>query len=547
MSVRNRYRASLLLLALLSLGALLPAQAAAHDDGRAPKVALIVGPVGEALTPTYIAIADAAAAAAEAGGARVAKAYSPDATPDKVLEAVENANIVVYLGHNVGTPNPYGPGDPAVVNGWGLQGPRAHGTHEDSWKDGTLAYYGEAWIAQHARPAPGWVMIYSNACYAPGASEGFDTPATPEVAQQRVSAYARAPLDELGASAYFATDFYEGAARLISTMLAHPDWSYGDIYRADPNYLADGLATLPDAAVANRQVWLQDSPYFEGKTEYWYAFSGDPQLTPASTLLSGMAPSLEGWSFGPVAVLAPAHAGTPVELATSITAVGPGRLPSLTFQADWTFLTTREPVTDFIDIGPVVSTPASLPAEQSLPPRRESTRLDDEAILGSVPAPGLPGLYSLDIRLLAPDGTPIAGTEATYEESVNAVIDATYEAPSELAVPSGEIVEVPVIINNIGAAAWGSGSVGRADLVASWDTPSVAPSVVASVRQDQSSGARASTTLRIMAPQEAGVHVLRIEVVTEHLGSLLAHGVPPAVVLVTVAAAQGAETQLSGR
>jgi hypothetical protein len=285
-------RASLLLLALLCVGALLPAQVAADEGGaKGPKVAIIVGPVGEALTPTYFALADVAAAAAEAGGARVAKAYSPDATPDNVLEAVHNASIVVYFGHGVGTPNPYGPGDPEVVNGWGLQGPNAHGTHDDSWQDGSLAYYGEAWIAQHATPAPGWVMIYSNACYAPGASEGFDTPATPEIAQQRVSAYARAPLDELGASAYFATDFYAGAASLITSILAHPEWTYGDIYRADPNFVADGLASLPDAAVAGRQVWLQHSPYFEGKTEYWYAFSGDPALTPGSTLLSGMAPA----------------------------------------------------------------------------------------------------------------------------------------------------------------------------------------------------------------------------------------------------------------
>ena len=141
-------RASLLLVALASVMALLPAPVSAYEgNGAGPKVALIVGPVGESLTPTYIALADAAAAAAEAGGATVAKAYSPDATPEKVLSAVENANIVVYFGHGVGTPNPYGPGDPAVVNGWGLQGPNARGTHEDSWADGSLAYYGEAWIA----------------------------------------------------------------------------------------------------------------------------------------------------------------------------------------------------------------------------------------------------------------------------------------------------------------------------------------------------------------------------------------------------------------
>ncbi|MEO8510794.1 MAG: hypothetical protein ABI534_06080 [Chloroflexota bacterium] len=282
-------RTAVLVLALLSLLASLPAQAAA-DERPALKVAVIVGPVGEELTPTYLAIAAAAVTAAEAGGATVATAFSPDATPDKVLAAVEGANIVVYLGHGIGVPNPYGSADPAAVNGWGLQGPNAHGTHADSWQDGTLAYYGEAWIAANARPAPGWVMIYSNACYAPGASEGFDLPATLEQAQARVAGYARAPLDDLAASAYFATDFYDGAARLISTMLEHPDWTYGQVYAAEPNFSPDALAMLPDAAVAGRQVWLHHSPYLDGKTEYWYAFAGDPELTPAATLHAGTAP-----------------------------------------------------------------------------------------------------------------------------------------------------------------------------------------------------------------------------------------------------------------
>jgi hypothetical protein len=48
---------------------------------------------------------------------------------------------------------------------------------------------------------------------------------------------------------------------------------------------------LPDAAVAGRQVWLHHSPYLDGKTEYWYAFAGDPELTPAATLHAGTVPT----------------------------------------------------------------------------------------------------------------------------------------------------------------------------------------------------------------------------------------------------------------
>jgi hypothetical protein len=261
------------LLATLSLAT--PARASTPA-----KVAIIVGPVGAELTPVYISLAEAAAAQAEKRGATVARAYSPDASAEKVLSAVEGANIVIYLGHGVGTPNPYSAApNPATTNGWGLNGPNAIGTNADAWSDGTLAYYGESWIAEHAKPAKGWVMIYSNACYAPGASEGFDTLATEAVAAERVSGYSRAPLADLGASAYFATDFYEGAAHLVATLLDHPDLAYGDVFASEPRFVADGLARLPHATVPGAETWLDRSAYFDGKIDYWYSFAGDPSAT----------------------------------------------------------------------------------------------------------------------------------------------------------------------------------------------------------------------------------------------------------------------------
>ena len=257
----------------------LGAPAAARGAGSEVKVAIIVGPVGEELTPVYIELAEAAATAAEERGATVARAYSPDATQDKVLAAVENANVVIYFGHGVGSPNPYADElNPETTNGWGLNG-RSDRGHADSTADGSIVYRGEAWIAANARPAPGWVMIYSNACYAPGASEGWDTPATPEIAAQRVAAYARAPLTELGASAYFATDFYQGAAHLVGALLDGPERPYGEIFASEPNYVAEGVDRVPLAEHAGVETWMQHSPYFDGLDTYWYAFAGDPTAT----------------------------------------------------------------------------------------------------------------------------------------------------------------------------------------------------------------------------------------------------------------------------
>ena len=268
-----------------SLGVAMPVEAASPL-----KVAIIVGPVGEELTPVYLSLADAAASAAETRGATVARAYSPEATAENVLAAVEGANIVVYLGHGVGTPNPYSATpNPATTNGWGLNGPRARGDHADSWRDGTLAYYGESWIAANARPAPGWVMIYSNACYAPGASEGFDTPADEKKAAARVSAYSRGPLAELGASAYFATDFYEGAAHLVATLLDSPTLPYGEVFATEPRFDADGLTRLPHGLLDGAETWLHRSPYFDGQLDYWYAFAGDPAASLAGGASAAMA------------------------------------------------------------------------------------------------------------------------------------------------------------------------------------------------------------------------------------------------------------------
>lgn len=262
--------------------------AVARGAGVAPRVAIIVGPVGAELTPVYIGLAESAARVAESHGAVVARAYSPYAHAANVIAAVEGANAVVYFGHGVGSPNPYSATpNPATTNGWGLNGPGRRGDHSDSWKDSTLKYFGEAWIAEHAHPAPGWVMIYSNACYAAGAPEPWMEPATAEEAAARVAAYSAAPLTRMGASAFFATDFYEGAAHLLDSLLGDPSASFGDAFATEPAFEAGALARIADPAGGTSEMWLHRSAYFDGRTDYWYAFAGDPAESPAMRMLAG--------------------------------------------------------------------------------------------------------------------------------------------------------------------------------------------------------------------------------------------------------------------
>jgi hypothetical protein len=122
-------------------------------------------------------------------------------------------------------------------------------------------------------------MVYSNACYAPGAGEGFEPPASEEVAAERVSAYSRAPLAELSAGGYFATDFFAGAAHLVAALLDQPDAAFADVFASEPRYEADAVVAIPHGSVEDADLLLQHSTYFEGAADYWYAFAGDPTAT----------------------------------------------------------------------------------------------------------------------------------------------------------------------------------------------------------------------------------------------------------------------------
>jgi hypothetical protein len=262
------------------------------------KVAIIVGPTGS-LTDRYRSRADQVAAAARAAGATVAKAYSPRATWPRVLDAVRGANIIVYFGHGNGHPNPYSRTELRDrTNGWGLNRTTTHGDRDD-WTR-TLAYCGEKALlgtlsasdgsvqrryckGGPIRPAPGFVMIYAQAHYAPGFGERYqrsDPLTTLKQARRRVANYSF-PVLRRGASAYFATA-YGDAHRLVARLLAHPGMSYGWAFKQGGGYRAVALRTgrHPDVSA---YVWVQRTVikgFHFGQADYWYAFAGHPHWTP---------------------------------------------------------------------------------------------------------------------------------------------------------------------------------------------------------------------------------------------------------------------------
>jgi hypothetical protein len=289
-----------LVTAAACLGAL-PGTRPAVATAGGEKVAIIVGPVGS-LTSNYRSKGNQVADAAEARGATVVKAYSPNATWANVRAAVNGANVVVYFGHGNGFPNPYSSTENRDrVNGWGLNRTTTNGDG-DNWST-TMVYCGEKALrgtltssdgaAQRQycsggpiTPAPGFTMIYGQAHYSPGFGERYnesDPLTTQSEAQQRVRNYSR-PVLQLGAGAYFASA-YSDAHEIVTRVLTQQTTTYADIFRAGDGYSSANLRTMTHPDVSGAQVWVQKTTiagFHFGDPDYWYAFAGDPNRTPGA-------------------------------------------------------------------------------------------------------------------------------------------------------------------------------------------------------------------------------------------------------------------------
>ncbi len=148
-----------------------------------PKVVIVVGPTNGS-TASYLGRARAIAAEARSHGARVTEVFTPDATWARVAAAARGANLFVYLGHGNGSPSPYGPLNPASMDGLGLN-PVA-GAHTTA----PVKYYGERTVASGLKLAPGAVVLLNHLCYASGSGEpGMANPSW-AVARKRVDNFA---------------------------------------------------------------------------------------------------------------------------------------------------------------------------------------------------------------------------------------------------------------------------------------------------------------------------------------------------------------------
>ena len=232
------------------------------------KVVVVVGPVGS-LTGYFKDTADTIAATAKSYGANVVKIYTPYATWDRVKNAAQGANVLIYVGHGNGWPSPYKPFQTYTKDGMGLN---AHSGGSNS--SSNLKYWGERYVAGLSL-ASNSVVILMRLCYASGNSEPGKANPTKDVAKSRVDNYGAGFLRS-GARAVFAQGL--GSAAYIFKGLYSTNKTIKDIFWSSP----DATYSYRLSFSANRSPsWAhaEMDPYRAGR--YYRSVIGDLSMNAA--------------------------------------------------------------------------------------------------------------------------------------------------------------------------------------------------------------------------------------------------------------------------
>ena len=209
--------------ALLMAGIGVPVVSAA---ARPAKVVIVVGPTGPGMTDRFRAQADEAARIARRYTPDVTVIASPNATWSRVKAALQNASVVVYMGHGNGWPSRYRDDlFPPTQNGFGLN-PVAGGS------DSQHQYFGEQYVGDQIKLAKNAIVLLHHLCYASGNTEPGLSEGTLAQSKQRVDNYA-AGFIRAGAAAVSA-DAYSSPAYMIRSVL-QGSRSIDRIWRAAPS------------------------------------------------------------------------------------------------------------------------------------------------------------------------------------------------------------------------------------------------------------------------------------------------------------------------
>lgn len=438
-------------IAAVSLLAAVAAVPVASAAASGPKVAIIVGPAGSAVTARYRQAAEAAAAVAQKLTPSVVRVYSPDATWPAVRAAVTGASVVVYLGHGNGWPSPYASGlRSRTMDGFGLN-PVA------GVDDVAHQYFGEAFVSR-LRLAPGAVVLLNHLCYASGSSEPGMSDGTLGDVVSRVDNYA-APFIAAGASAIVAEGHSDPAA-LIAAAIRGPaavaqawtsaSWGHdNDISYASSRTPGATLALDPDTASGGYYRSLVRAP--GGARPHSAAPGPIPGTVPVGL------PSLAaaGTSFGAAVVSGAVTPGKTTTVALPVTRAASALPASMLVGVRW--LPLVQPGGSSVastDDGLVVGEAGADVVETATASRKGSS------LELKIDAPSAPGTYVVLMTLEALDGTPYdVATQALLRPFTVVVpkpIDLRITTTSLLAAQRATPVHLDVVLANTGAQPWGS-------------------------------------------------------------------------------------------
>ena len=419
------------LLALAMAGSLMPIAVSAESRA-APKVVVIVGPVGAA-TDGYRRLAEEAAVAAAKYTPNVVRIYSPDATWSAVRQALQGASIVLYLGHGNGWPSRYRDSlYPVTQDGFGLNPTAGAG---DSHQ-----YFGEDVIGREVKLARHAVVILSHLCYASGNSEPGLPEGPLEIGQQRVDNYA-AGFVRAGADAVIADSFLR-PAYYVTSILAGKG-TIDRIWRTAPSFNGN---LLQYASVRSKGYVAEMDPDtathgFHRSIVLRAGLAAANVLASATRMVNGFQPPIEptiaglGLSFDEADLAAQPTAGSATKLTFRITAADPASVPSgLMVGVRWDLIQTDDPA-------PAAVGAAGSPTGNGLP------AIGPTAAPSPSSAPALPGASSPQaatrtaLALPSPNGlnTPAASGTPAPSATPDPVDDA---GPVDLVSPEvpGEIV-----------------------------------------------------------------------------------------------------------
>jgi hypothetical protein len=227
-----------------------------------------VGPAGS-LTSSYIRSARGYAAQARSYGATVVEVYTPNATWARVRAAVQGANLLVFLGHGNGFPNPYNSTlTPLKVDGFGLNGSLTSGNVRTT-------YYGEYYVRTQVTLAPNAVVLLNHLCYSAGSSEPGNANPTLAVARRRVDNFAAGFL-RTGAKAVFAETL--GNASYVIRGLFTTNRTIQQVFWSAPNRTGSYKVTFASARTPGMTALMDP----RGPSSFYRSVVGELSMTAAA-------------------------------------------------------------------------------------------------------------------------------------------------------------------------------------------------------------------------------------------------------------------------